>query len=159
MDKVLKRQPMAIHHIRKKLTNHVMLFDNSITTSVTSDIEYSLPEADMFEDSVPVGHYTNRDSINDSVEVDEESAMYPWVKANKKVREKKRQVRIRQPITKGDAITHSSDTHKETPLVKPRSNSLSDKAVSNNDCNSEDNGQNESNGTDGFPSFTTWSKQ
>ena len=176
MDRVLKRQPMAIHHIRQKLTKQGMLFQSRTSSMTSESRNYSLPElakADMFEDSAPISHYTNRDGvINESVEIDQDTPMYPWVTADKKVREKKRLAKIQQ--MKGDERTnsdcHERDTSSNTSMdTKMRSNSCSGRSNSTSDESNADQSKNtidkgneqvDNTTTRGdFPSFSSWSKE
>lgn len=97
MDKVLRRQPMAIHHIRKKFTAHTSMelpipstppppssqVDDDSDKGAEDD-DYSIP----FEDTVPINHYTTTKKDNEPIYADPDP-MYPWVTDRKAMAERK----------------------------------------------------------------------
>lgn len=101
MDKVLKRQPMAIHHIRKKLTLHPLVpsiplpptpdqdSDEEPLTSSDGNIP-NVEVSSMFEDAVPINHYlTVKEENNESIYTDPDVPMYPWVTDKQAMAKKK----------------------------------------------------------------------
>ncbi len=173
MDRVLKRQPMAIHHIRKKLT---MQKREHIPRSL-SDVSQCLPPQDNlsvpFEDSIPVQHYTST-GIDKS---DYDSPMYPWATDRQTVATKKKLGRRERgsdklfigkktPLTDSSSSTGNISSSLTVPSVEKQGD---DKRLSNSiesalllekgkGSLNDDNGIPTNSSPVVFPSFSTWTK-
>ena len=87
VNRVLRRQPMAIHHIRKRLTAPSKLIiepftpSNSLITrgSVTrGSVSSTTSQSTIpFEDSIPLGDFIQ---TNNEIPVQTDPPLYPWVK-------------------------------------------------------------------------------
>ena len=85
MDRVMKRQPMAINHIRKKVAGLPYLIHETKILSKSSESGASSPvglnQTDLFEDPIPINHYMSKKTDEKTpIEVNPSSPMYPWVK-------------------------------------------------------------------------------
>ena len=100
MDRVIKRQPMAIHHIRKKLT---MQNSEQIPRSLSDGSQQLPPQVNVsvpFEDSIPVQHYTST-GID---KPDCDTPMYPWATDKQTVATKKKFGRREQKVGGSDKL-------------------------------------------------------
>ena len=159
MDRVIKRQPMAIHHIRKKLT---MQSIPRTVSDVTQSVQDVVPAQDnisvQFEDTVPFQHYT----INSTELLDHDSSMYPWATDKKTVAMKKKLGRKQEndKLLLGTADSLSNNSLKTPPADhhhQDKSESvetlLPPSVVEDNSSSNDD-----PNVAVKFPSFSDWTK-
>ena len=119
LNRGLRRQPMAIAHIRKKLTARKVPLNISYSPSNSLRLQHAssyVPQSNYYEEATPMTDYMgkNFNELNKSTDVSSTHELYPWIAERKH----KNRVKSLSVSTTTSSVESSHSTRRYTDIPK-----------------------------------------
>ena len=115
VNRALRRQPMAIAHIRKRLTTNKVPLNISYSLPRLHDSSHYVPQSDYYEEPTSIADFigNNFSELNKSTDVSSTREFYPWI-AEKKQKNRVKSLSV-STTTSSVASSHSTRHYTDVP--------------------------------------------